>query len=581
MTSVRNRLRSISLAALMLSAPLASIPLVSIPLASFPLAAAAAGQPGEAAASSTGSYLAGRYAQHQDDWTAAARYTAEALAADPDDPALLRRSFLLRLGEGQIDTALGYAGRLLGDQGEPQMALTLLAADALAKDKLDEADGYAAKMPSDGLGRFVTPLTRAWLAAARGKTDDALAALEPLASVQGFGALHALHAGLILDLAGRSDEAAARYAKVTDTDAPLRVVQIVGNFMDRTGRKEEARQLYRTFQAGNPDGLLVEPALDAMAQLPADARPVPDARSGLAEALFDLGSALHHENADEPALLFARVALHLRNDLPLAHLLIADIMASRDHHDEALAEYRGLEKDPLLGWTARMREADSLARMDRTDDAVAVLKSLSADRPERTDAAIRLGDVYRYAKRYDEAIGAYTTALQRIGAPEERHWPLLYARAMSYEKTGQWEKAEADLQAALVLKPDEASLLNFLGYSWIDRGQHLDKAKAMVERAAELRPRDGYIVDSLGWALYMLGDYDGAVTRLERAVELKPADPTINDHLGDAYWRAGRRNEARFQWTRALRSADEDTDKAAIQAKLDKGLPELKAAAKQ
>jgi Flp pilus assembly protein TadD len=152
---------------------------------------------------------------------------------------------------------------------------------------------------------------------------------------------------------------------------------------------------------------------------------------------------------------------------------------------------------------------------------------------------------------------------------------------MCFEKTKQWQQAEADLQTALTLRPDEPSLLNFLGYSWIDRGENLPMARAMVERAVELRPRDGYIVDSLGWALYTLGDYEAAVAKLERAVELKPGDPTINDHLGDAYWRAGRRNEARFQWMRALRSADEETDKGAIQAKLDKGLPDQKAAAKQ
>lgn len=572
MTSFRRRLLPISLAILMAGTALAPA------LAAGPGAGPTAD---DGTGSATGSYLAGRYAQHQDDWTAAARFTAQALAADPDDPALLRRTFLLRLGEGRIDTAVGYASRLLDEKGEPQMALTLLAADALAKGKLDEADGYTARLPTDGLGRFLAPLTRAWLATARGKTDEALTALQPLSGVQGFEALYNLHAGLILDLAGRNEEAAARYAKVTETDAPLRVVQIVGSFMSRTGRKDEARKLYEAFQGSNPDGLLVEPALAAMANAPSDTRPVPDARSGLAEALFDLGSALHHENADEPALLFGRIALHLRDDLALAHLLIGDITASRDHHEEALAAYKRLEKDPLLGWTARMREADSLARMDRNDEAIAVLKDLAAERPERTDAITRLGDIYRYAKRYAEAIPAYTTALERIGTPQERHWPLLYARAMCYEKTRQWPQAEADLQAALKLRPDEPSLLNFLGYSWIDRGEHLDKARAMVERAVELRPRDGYIVDSLGWALYTLGDYEAAVAKLERAVELKPVDPTINDHLGDAYWRAGRRVEARFQWMRALRSADDDTDKAAIQAKLDKGLPEQKAAAKQ
>ena len=142
MTSFRRRLLPISLAVLMAGTALAPA------LAAGPAAGPAAD---DANGSATGSYLAGRYAQHQDDWTAAARFTAHALAADPDDPALLRRTFLLRLGEGRIDTAVGYAGRLLDEKGEPQMALTLLAADALAKGKLDQADGYASRLTTDGL----------------------------------------------------------------------------------------------------------------------------------------------------------------------------------------------------------------------------------------------------------------------------------------------------------------------------------------------------------------------------------------------------------------------------------------------
>ncbi|SMH33665.1 tetratricopeptide repeat protein [Azospirillum agricola] len=545
-------------------------------LSSLALAGAqAAGAPGSA----TGSYLAGRFAQHQDDWTAAALYTAQALAADPDDLALLRRTFLLKLGEGQIAAALGLANRLLEEDKEPQMAIALIAADHLAAGRQAEAEAMAARMPAEGLGKFVAPLTRAWLAAGRGQTDRALEALEPLAGVAGFGALYNLHAGLILDLGGRNEDAAARYAKVAETEAPLRVVQIVGNFLERTGRPAEARKLYEAFQAGSPDRQLVEPALKALATGTVPVRMVNDARHGMAEALFDLGSALQHEGAAETALLFGRIALHLRADLPLARLMIGDVMESRDHFEDALAEYKQLEGNPVLGWTARMRAVDALARLERNDDAIAALKALSAERPERTDATIRLGDLYRYARKFAESAEAYSAALARIGTPQEQHWPVLYARAMAFEKTNRWPEAEADLKAALNLKPNEATLLNYLGYSWIDRGLNLDKAKAMVERAVELKPRDGYIVDSLGWALYSLGDYEGAVAKLERAVELKPVDPTINDHLGDAYWRVGRRNEARFQWTRALRNADEDTQKEAIQAKLDKGLPDKQAAA--
>ena len=95
-------------------------------------------------------------------------------------------------------------------------------------------------------------------------------------------------------------------------------------------------------------------------------------------------------------------------------------------------------------------------------------------------------------------------------------------------------------------------MLNYLGYSWVDMGMNLDQAKGMLNRAVELRPNDGFVVDSLGWVYFRLGEYQNAVEQLERAVELEPGDPVINEHLGDAYWRVGREREARFQWRRAL-----------------------------
>ncbi|HYH40145.1 MAG TPA: tetratricopeptide repeat protein [Azospirillum sp.] len=547
----------------------------SLPLSATALAAAEG--PGRASAG-TGSYLAGRFAQHQDDWKAAAQYMGQALAANPGDTALTRRAFILKLGEGQIDTALALAMRLTGQDGEPQLASALLVADALKRDRLKDAEDLLKGMPREGLGKFLGPLYEAWLAAARKDSARAQQALAPLGTTSGFAALHNLHMALVLDVGGKPAEAGEFYRKVVGNEAPLRVVQLVGNYAERQGQADEARRLYTAFRNGNPDNVMIEPALKALEAGTPPKPIVADARQGLGEALFDLGSALHHEGAEETALLFGRIALHLRPDLTLARLMIGDIMEGRDHHEEALAEYRALEADPVLGWAARLRAAEALGRMERNDEAIAVLAKLAAERPERTDALVRQADLYRVSKRYAEAADTYGKALERIGAPQERHWAVYYARALSYDKLERWPDAESDLKKALDLKPEEPYLLNYLGYSWIDRGLNLDKAKAMVERAVELKPRDGYIVDSLGWALYKLGDFEGAVAKLERAVELRPVDSTINDHLGDAYWRVGRRNEARFQWTRALRTSEEQKEKDQIQEKLDKGLTDVQAA---
>jgi Flp pilus assembly protein TadD len=136
-----------------------------------------------------------------------------------------------------------------------------------------------------------------------------------------------------------------------------------------------------------------------------------------------------------------------------------------------------------------------------------------------------------------------------------------------------WPLAEADLQESLKLFPDQPLALNYLGYSWVDQNHNLKKGMALIERAVTLKPDDGYIVDSLGWAHYKLGNYKEAVRFLEHAVELKPEDPVLNDHLGDALWRVGREREARFQWDQALTLEPEPDDVEKIKKKIAEGLP--------
>lgn len=192
-----------------------------------------------------------------------------------------------------------------------------------------------------------------------------------------------------------------------------------------------------------------------------------------------------------------------------------------------------------------------------------------SDKLEILDA---LGNIMRARKRYAEAIPYYDQALALITKPERRHWVYYYARGTCYERIKNWEAAEADLEKALSLYPDQPLILNYLGYSWIDQGRKLKEGMAHIEKAVALKPDDGYIVDSLGWAHYMQGNFDEAVRYLERAVELKPDDPVLNDHLGDALWRVGREREARYQWDQALSLKPEPEDEVKIKKKLEAGL---------
>src|SRR5262249_10930356 len=169
---------------------------------------------------------------------------------------------------------------------------------------------------------------------------------------------------------------------------------------------------------------------------------------------------------------------------------------------------------------------------------------------ERWDALLLLGNLHRAEKQYPRAVEAYDRAVARIPKLEERHWNLLYVRGIANERAKNWPRAEADFQKALELKPNEPYVLNYLAYTWVDRGEHLEEAKRMLDEAVRQKPDDGAIVDSVGWAYFRLGQMDRALEYLEKAIELAPEDPSINDHLGDVYWRGGRRAQARVPWGR-------------------------------
>jgi Flp pilus assembly protein TadD len=201
-----------------------------------------------------------------------------------------------------------------------------------------------------------------------------------------------------------------------------------------------------------------------------------------------------------------------------------------------------------------------------------VLRNMVAEDPTRIDAVFKLAGVLRMAEKYADAVLAYDEAFEQLGDLKPRHWLFFYNRGIALERSKQWGRAKADFLKALELQPEQPYVLNYLGYSWVERGKNLEQAQSMIARAVKQRGNDGYIVDSLGWVLYQVGKYKDAVKQLERAVRLRPQDPIINDHLGDAYWRVGRRQEARFQWRRSLGLEPESEHMNDTKAKLENGL---------
>lgn len=526
------------------------------------------------AASLTGSYLAARHAERQRDFDGAAEYLAQALVHDPANFELLQRAHAALLSAGRFADAVGLAQRIVAQSSANAAANVTLAVEAVRTDRWDDAAKALSEIPLQGFHRLVVPLMRAWVDAGRGRAD-ATDQLKPLAELAEIKTIVDFHAGLILDQLGQVPQAEALLRPLverTDRLAP-RIVEAVALFYAARGRGDEARAIVARAREAFPDSLSLE-SVNAGISAPTPAPLIANARAGVAAAMFDMASAIRGEGDGLLSLPFGRYALALMPNDPAGLLLVADILDQQRRAEDANVLFARIAPNTAIGWSARLRMAENLHQLGRTPDAVTLLEGMADERPDRVDALITLGALKRVQEKYAEAASVYDRAVSRLPARDARHWSLFYARAIASERSKQWPKAEADFLTALELQPEQPDVLNYLAYSWVDQGHadKYDRALKMLERAVELRPNSGHIIDSLAWALFRLGRHADAVPLLERAVELLPTEAVILDHLGDAYWQVGRRAEARFQWQRALDSKPEADLKPELEKKLRDGL---------
>lgn len=548
----------------------ASVPILRVAAATSDVSTDASSLSG----SPFGAYLAGHYAGRQQDISSAADFMLQALASDPKNEQLLNRTFVLNAADGRRAKAVELARRIGPANQDQGLAGLVLAVDAAARGDMDAAAELLKRLPEKGLNSVTGPLLRSWAQVAKGDLDAAIARAAPLRNRNGFGVFYNLHVALINDVAGRMDAARVAYEKALDAAGrpSLRLIWVVGNFYERIGEADRATELYRGVLDRNPDSTLFEAALT---RLKTSVKPRPSVATpveGMAEALFNLASLLSQERAEEIALVHAHLALWLRPDFDVANILVGEVLQGQGRGAEAIVVYRKIPAGSPFSWMAGLRIADELESLERIDEAVAELEELAAARPTRFEPLYRLGSLMRSRERFAEAVSAYDRAAERLGKPDRRYWSLYYFRGIALERLSQWSRAEKDFLLALDLEPDQPFVLNYLAYSWVEKKLNLDKAKRMLARAVELRPDDGFIVDSLGWVYYRLGEYQKGVKFLERAVELKSQDPVINDHLGDVYWRVGRHQEARFQWRRALSLKPEPDTIPTIEGKIRDGL---------
>ncbi|MCU0910214.1 MAG: tetratricopeptide repeat protein [Rhodobacteraceae bacterium] len=519
-----------------------------------------------------GAYLAARSASGSSDYEAAAQYYTMALVLDPSNAVLMESAAISQVALGRLDLAVPVARRLREVAPGNQMAeLVLLASDLAAVEYAAVAEGYAGDR---SVGPLVDGLIRAWVQLALGNAGEALTLFDALISDPALAPFGAYHKALALALVGDFEGAEALFSGEGGAEfAPTRrgVVAHVEVLTQLERYDDALAQIDRAFGADpDPTVQALRARVESRQSMPFDLIASP--RDGLAEVFFTVAGALAGEADDSYTLVYARLAEALSPSHTDAVLLSASILERQEQFDLATAAYNSIGRDDPAFHLAELGRAEALRSSGKTEAAIEVLTQLARTHPDLPDVQRALGDILRAEERFDEAVAAYDAAIAALPGENPSHWVLYYVRGISHERGKRWEQAERDFRKALELSPDQPQVLNYLGYSYLEMDQNLDEALGMIERAVEQRPDDGYIVDSLAWALYRLGRYEEAVAPMERAAALMPVDPIVNDHLGDVYWAVGRRNEAEFQWRRALSFGPEDEDATRIRRKLEVGL---------
>jgi tetratricopeptide (TPR) repeat protein len=542
----------------------------SVLLALTLLSACAASEPstdgatGPVANGVIGDYLAGRYAMAEGDSQTAATDLLKAVAQSPGNPELTLQAFIACLDAGRPEVT-----KLARQLPDSQVAQLVLADADIKAGHWQAAEQRFHDLPRQGATQLLQPLLVAWAQQGDKRTDTALSTLRPYVENPRFRGIFALHAAMIADLGNRPDDAARlfRISETEMTDPNLRLAQILASWESRSGQPAEAQRILAALPTVAPDLSIALPGLIANVTK----RPVPRAVDGIAESYFTFAALMRGQDANDFALIMLRLALDLRPDFAAARLLAADILVNQKHPQTALRMLNEVPaSDPVVS-LVQLRRAALVDRLGRSDDAMHDLERLARDYPDSPLPDEQRGDILRMKQRFPDAVAAYDKAVARLSHPGASDWVVFYDRGVAEERSHLWQKAEADFHRALELSPDQPFVLNYLAYSWADMGHHLTEARQMIQRAAERRPNDGAITDSLGWVMFRQGDHQAAVKTLERAVELEPEDSTINGHLGDAYAAVGRKIEAQYQWRRALTLNPAPDDAAKLEAKLNTG----------
>ena len=522
--------------------------------------------------SATGNYLAGQQAINELRTHDASQFFRDAVAADWNNPLILDRAFIAYAADGQVDEAADTARQVVGLEPDNDMAKLVVATQAFKQRRYDAVVRDLDKFDPGTFEGVTAAILKAWALTGEGKLDDGFKSLDKLAD-GGLEEFLVFHRAIMADVAGDQAQAIKYITEAHDSDPyTADVVEAYSRILGNAGQFGPAADAIAAFEAQGLSHPIISEVKQALANKQRPGLYADSVQAGAAEMFHSVGVAFARDGTSDISMTLLRLGAYLNPKNDTIQLVIGQLYDTADQHEIANAIYEAIPTSSPMKSMAVVRVADNLDAMGNRPEAIRRLDNIVTTEPRDIDAISVLGDLLRSDKQYKAAADAYTKALGVTGGQTPGDWRFYYVRGIAFERSDQFPLAEKDFLKALDLNPNQPQVLNYLGYSWVDKGLNLQRALGMIQKAVQASPNDGYIIDSLGWAYYRLGRYDDAVAQLEQAATLRPNDPEINDHLGDAYWRVGRHLEAHFQWNVAY-SMDKDGDvKKRVEPKLKGGL---------
>jgi tetratricopeptide (TPR) repeat protein len=536
--------------------------------------------PARSPESAQGAFLKGRVALLTGDIATAAEAYKEAWFRDPKNDELHEQAYLGALIIGDMSFLTQYP---ISDEvaSTPVKVTKRLTAAVSALQRNDESEALKAVesllsvREADRTGLLLRP----WVLALNGKWDEALLTPPAAQNDRLVSLFLKLEQAQILEIKGRKEEAESLYKTLCTPGAGMVFFgPDYAAFLERAGRKAEAVTLYEGLMAQSNDPSLKLAYARAKTE-GAEAPEIISLKQGAAQALFLAASVYGGEQETDFTLINLRQFLYLNaksgrkpedgDKTDRAQVLLGQVLLEMRDVAAAEAAWSKIAKTSPYYAEAQQRLAWSLKDRDDVKGAEAIFNELSARDPQNPELVLERA--YLLRGREDNE-GALKLMQAYLATPETKplDWQGLYFMATLYDLNNDWPLAEATVKKAMTLKADEAEMLNFLGYGWIERGVNLKAGLEMVKKAQGLSPRSGAIMDSVGWGYYKLKDYQQARMWIEKAFQFEPANPEIYEHMGDVYLALNRVREAQFEWERVKTLDPSRKQLDRIQAKIDR-----------